>query len=150
MTIFSNKSQLNQAIPATGRIMALDVGSKRIGVATCDETRTIANPRLVLNRQSNLKDFAKINDFIHENRIIAIIVGLPLNMDGTPSKMSEFVSDFAKNFDEFLEKKFPILFFDERLSSFEAREIEASQLSRKKEFYDDIAASLILEHFLSS
>jgi putative Holliday junction resolvase len=150
MTIFSNKSQLNQAIPATGRIMALDVGSKRIGIATCDETRTIANPRLVLSRQSNLKDFAKISDFIHENRIIAIIIGLPLNMDGTPSKMSEFVSDFAKNFDEFLEKKFPILFFDERLTSFEAREIEASQLSRKKEFYDDIAASLILEHFLSS
>lgn len=150
MTIFSNKSQLNQAIPSLGRIMALDVGSKRIGIATCDETRTITNPRLVLSRQSNLKDFAKIKDFIAENKIIAIIIGLPLNMDGSPSEISKFVENFTQNLDDFLEKELPILLFDERLTSFAAREIEASALSRKKEFYDDIAASVILESFLLS
>ncbi len=149
MTIFSNKLQLNQVIPSLGRIMALDVGQKRIGIATCDETRTIATPRLILNRQSNIKDFAKIKDLIKDNNAIALIVGLPLNMDLSSSAMSEFVVNFTKNLDDFLEKKFPILLLDERLSSFEAREIEASALSRKKEFYDDIAASLILKDFLS-
>jgi putative Holliday junction resolvase len=149
MTIFSNKLQLNQVIPSSGRIMALDVGQKRIGIATCDETRTIATPKLILSRQSNLKDFAKIKNLIEENNALALIIGLPLNMDLSSSAMSEFVINFTKNLDDFLEKKIPILLLDERLSSFEAREIEASGLSRKKEFYDDIAASLILKDFLS-
>ena len=148
MTIFSNKQQLNQVIPPIGRIMALDVGSKRIGIAACDESRIIASPKLIINRESNIKDFAKIQNFFKEGKFVAIIVGLPIHMDSSNSKMSEFVVDFTKNFDEFLEKKAPILLFDERLSSFEAREIAASQLSRKNGHYDDIAACVILEHFL--
>ncbi len=130
--------------------MALDVGSKRIGIATSDETRTIATPKLVLTRQSNEKDFVKISEIILENKIVAIVVGMPLNMDGSKSHMSEFVEKFSKNLDEFLEKRIPIFYFDERLTSFEARRINASGLSRKKEHCDDIAAALILEDFLST
>ena len=148
MTIFSSKQELNQVLPKLGRIMALDIGTKRIGIAICDETRFIATPKLVINRHSNIKDFAAINNFMIENQIVAIVIGLPINMDGTQSDMSKFVTNFSQNFDNFLNQKFPILLFDERLTSFEARQIASSSLSRKKEFCDDIAASLILEGFL--
>ena len=148
MTIFNIKDHLNQEIPASGRIMALDVGSKRIGIAICDESRFLATPKLVLKRQSNLKDFAKIKDFINENKVQAIVIGLPINMDESESEMSQFVRKFSQNFDEFLEGKLPIFFFDERLTSFSARDFGNSKLSRKSEFCDDIAASLILEGFL--
>ncbi len=144
--IFNCQNQLNQAVVPDGRLIALDVGTKRIGIATCDATRLLSSPRQILNRQSNLKDFEKIKKFIIENESVAIVIGLPID---SPDTM-KFIIKFAENFDEFLEKKFPIFLFDERLSSFEAKEFHASPLSRKKnKFVDDIAASLILERFLN-
>lgn len=147
--IFTNSNQLNQAFQTAGRLMALDVGTKRIGIAISDASRLIANPKLIINRQGNQKDFEKIRDFISENQIVGIVVGLPINMDESIIPMTEFVEKFTKNLDEFLTEKFPIVFFDERLTSFEARSIHASKLSRKKnKFVDDIAASVILQHLL--
>lgn len=147
--IFNNFDQVNQALPHKGRIMALDVGSKRIGIAISDETRFLATPKLILQRQSNQKDFEKIRKFLQENQIVAIVIGHPLNMDGSAIPMTEFSEKFAKNIDEFLENKLPIFLFEERLTSFEARDVNASGVSRKKDkFIDDIAASFILQHFL--
>jgi putative Holliday junction resolvase len=148
--IFNISDQLNQALPAKGRLMALDVGTRRIGVALSDESRFLATPKLIINRLSNQQDFEKIAKFITENQIVAAIVGRPLNMDGSVIPMTEFCERFAQNLDIYLEKKFPIFLFEERLSSFEAREINASGgISRKKDkFIDDIAASIILQHFL--
>ena len=75
-------------------------------------------------------------------------------MDGSLIPMTEFSEKFAHNLDWFLEKNLPIFLFEERLTSFEAREINNSALSRKKKsqakFIDDIAASLILQHFLET
>jgi len=148
--IFNISDQLNQALPAKGRLMALDVGTKRIGIALSDESRFLATPKLIINRLSNQQDFEKIVKFITENQIVAAIIGRPLNMDGSAIPMTEFCERFAQNLDIYLEKKFPIFLFEERLSSFEAREINASGgISRKKDkFIDDIAASIILQHFL--
>lgn len=131
----------------TGRLMALDVGTKRIGIATCDATRLIATPRAILHRQKNADDFKKIQQFAEENEVVGIVIGLPVDYEDT----AKIIRNFAQNLDEFLEKKFPIQLFDESLSSFEAKEIHASPLSRKKnKFVDDIAAAVILEHFLQS
>ena len=148
--IFNISDQLNQALPAKGRLMALDVGTKRIGIALSDESQFLATPKLIINRLSNQQDFEKIAKFITENQVVAVIVGRPLNMDGSAITMTEFCERFTQNLDIFLEKKFPIFLFEERLSSFEAREINASGgISRKKDkFIDDIAASIILQHFL--
>lgn len=148
--IFNISDQLNQALPAKGRLMALDVGTKRIGIALSDESRFLATPKLIINRLSNQQDFEKIAKFITENQVVAAIVGRPLNMDGSAIPMTEFCERFAKNLDIFLKEKFPIFLFEERLSSFEAREIKAlGGTSRKKnKFIDDIAASIILQHFL--
>ncbi len=149
--IFNNLSPVNQALPSRGRLMALDVGTKRIGVALSDESRFLATPKLILERQSNLKDFAKIKKFLDDNQVVGIVIGHPLNMDGSAIAMTEFSEKFAKNFDDFLENKFPIFLFEERLTSFEARDVNASGVSRKKnKFVDDIAASFILQHFLDS
>ncbi len=148
--IINDLKKVSEALPIKGRLMAIDVGTKRIGIAVCDDRRVISTPKLILNRQGNQKDFTKIREFISENNIVGIVIGHPLQMDGSPQMMSEFAENFAKNFDEFLEKKFPIFLFEERLSSFEAREYNLSPLSRKKnKFVDDIAASVILQHFLS-
>ena len=147
--IFKNLDQLNQALPSKGRLMALDVGTKRIGVAISDESRFLATPKLILQRLSNQKDFEKIKKFLEENQIVAIVIGRPLAMDGSAIPMTEFSEKFAQNFDDFLENKLPIFLFEERLTSFEARDVNASGVSRKKnKFIDDIAASFILQHFL--
>jgi len=130
-----------------GRLMALDVGTKRIGIATCDATRLIATPRLILTRYNGLIDLTKIKEFVEENEVIGIVIGLPIDYAET----CKIIRNFAENLEKFLEKKIPITLFDESLSSFEAKEIHASPLSRKKnKFVDDIAAAIILEHFLQS
>ncbi len=147
--IFNNPNQVNQALPNKGRILAIDVGTKRIGIALSDESRFIASPKMIISRQSNSQDFEKIKKFIEENLIVAIVVGRPIDMDGSLIPMTQFSENFAKNLDDFLGNKFPIFLFEERLTSFEARDVNASAISRKKgKFIDDIAASFILQHFL--
>lgn len=150
--IYNSSEQLKQDLPHKGRLVGLDVGTKTIGVAICDDSWLIASPKLTIKRQGEKTDFPKIKNIINENKIAAIVVGLPLNMDGTESKMSEFVRKFTKNLDEFL-GDIKIVFFDERLSSFEAEEImrEAqTKRNRKDEVIDQIAASVILQSALDS
>ena len=152
--IFREISDYKKILPTKGRILALDVGTKKIGVAICDDTQTIATPKLIIKRQSNLKDFAVIKNLIEEYQVIGIVAGMPVDMDESEIPMTQFALNFCENLDVFLEKKLPIFFFDERLTSFEAREIGGSRLSRKKnksqKYIDDIAASLILQGFLDS
>ncbi len=154
MTIFSDCESANQevqSLPKIGRLLAIDVGTKRLGLALSDASRFIATPKLIINRVSNQKDFEKIKNFILANEVVAIVVGRPIHLDGSDDEMTKFSERFTQNLDEFLEKKFSIFPFEERLSSFEAREAHASDLSRKKnKFVDDIAASFILQHFLES
>lgn len=158
MTVYNelkntNQDSLKKYCPSKGRLLGIDVGTKRIGLALCDETHFIASPKLILNRQGNLKDFIKIKEFIDENKVVGIVIGFPTQMDNSEIPMTIFVENFADNFDEFLDRKLPIFFFDERLTSFEARDLAISKLSRKNnkirnKFVDDIAASLILQGFI--
>jgi putative Holliday junction resolvase len=148
--IYSNLKQLNQHLANKGRLMALDVGTKTIGVAISDGDWLIANPRLTIGRVGNKKDFLLIKKIIEENKIVATIIGLPLNMDESESKMSEFVRRFANNLDEFLIDK-KIAFCDERLSSFAAAEIIHNGRAKNYQYeqlIDQIAASVILKDAL--
>jgi putative Holliday junction resolvase len=144
-----------------GRIISLDVGTKRIGVAICDDSQTISTPKTIINRQSNQKDFAVILQILQDTNAIAIVIGLPINLDESTSAMSEFVKRFAQNLEQFLHDNFEnstikneidILLFDERYSSFTARSINNHNLKnfKQKKFLDDVASSLILEHFLQN
>jgi putative Holliday junction resolvase len=137
------------AIAKLGKIMAIDVGTKRLGIAISDETRLIASPKMIINRVSNQKDFEKIFNFIEENKVKIIVVGLSVRMNNENNEMTNFCQKFAYDLDIFLAKSYQIILFDERLTSFEAREINSSKLSRKKnKFVDDIAASVMLKHFM--
>jgi putative Holliday junction resolvase len=153
---FNNPKQLKQVLPNNKCLMALDLGTKRIGVATSDKSGFIATPRFILKRRSNEKDFAIIKEFIVQNQIAGIVIGRPVAMDESPIAMTKFSEKFAEKFDEFLERKLPIIFFEERLTSFEARSVNLlpvhckTLLRKKNKFIDDIAASLILQHFLDS
>ena len=150
MPIFSDLKSTNQDLLKPGRIIGIDIGTKRLGIAMSDATRLIATPKTIINRQSNLKDFARIQQLIEEYQVVGIVTGLPINMYDKEIPMTGFSIKFSENLDEFLEKKFPIFLIDERLSSFEAREVNLSHLSRKKTKHcDDIAASFILQDFLN-
>ncbi len=156
MTVFKDLHNVKELLPAKGRLLSLDVGTKRIGIAMSDETRLVATPKLILKRQGNQNDFTKIANIIYENSIVAIIVGWPINLDGSSSQMSDFVERFSEGLDVFLKggvekKEFyqNIYLLDEGLSSFAARGINNAKSSRaKNEFYDDIAAAVILQDFL--
>ena len=152
--IYKEITDCKKILPTKGRILALDVGTKKIGVAICDERQIIATPKLIIKRQSNLKDFATLLSIIQENPVIAIIFGFPIKMDGSENLMSEFVMKFVKNFEDFLQdlsiKNIVLVVFDERLSSFKARDFANKSMKKSaKKDYDDISASLILEHFLN-
>ena len=136
-------------LPKKAKIMALDLGRKKIGIATTDEDRIFAMPKTIVARKSNIIDFNKIISIMQENNIVALICGLPLMADGSYGEMANFALRFATNFDAYYSKKnqlnLDILMFDERLSSFSARTVVVD----KTQAYDDISASLILQDFLS-
>lgn len=146
--IIQDYQLFNKIVPSQGKLLAIDVGTKRLGLATCDELRILTTPRQIITRQSNEKDFAQIKELCDEYRVAAIIIGFPINMDGTLNEMSQFTLKFSAQLDEFL-GNYNIFYADERLTSFEAKDISMSIASRKtQKYYDDIAASVILRDFI--
>ena len=97
------------------RLIGLDLGSKRIGVSICDEKQLIATPYKTINRNS-LKDLIdELRLIINENNIKGIIVGNPLNMDGSSGRSAQSVKDTTENIEKNLD--IPICLWDERLST---------------------------------
>lgn len=147
--IIKDHALFHKTMPSQGKMLGIDVGTKRIGIAVCDELRFLSTPKKIINRQSNDKDFAEIKKIFEEERALAIVMGFSINMDGTFNEMSRFIQKFAEDLDKFLDEKVQIFFADERLTSFEAKEISHSLASRKKQkHFDDIAASVILRDFI--
>ncbi|MCE5299491.1 MAG: Holliday junction resolvase RuvX [Spirochaetia bacterium] len=130
------------------RIIALDPGTVRIGVAMSDEARTIASPlSMILNNERFEKELLKLKEGYEFS---TVLIGNPLNMDGTKNPKSTWADELKFR----VEKAMPgmeIILWDERLSSAEAEEILLSaNVSRKKrkEVRDKIAAALILKSYL--
>ncbi len=145
--LYKDLKQLKQDLPRKGRLLGLDVGTKTIGVAISDGDWLIANPKLTIFRKGEKTDFPSIKKIIEENKIAAIVIGLPLNMDESESEMSRFVRKFTDNLDRFLVNE-KIIFFDERLSSFAAGELMTNggaKRHQRKNLVDQIAASVILQ-----
>jgi putative Holliday junction resolvase len=129
------------------RYLAIDYGSKRTGLAICDAAETIASPLAVLHGQKELLN--KIAEIVKTENVEAIVLGLPLNMDGTESSQTRLTLKFAEQLKNRL--SVPIHLQDERLSSFGAEEklapAEFTRGKRKKRI-DAVAAAEILEAFL--
>jgi len=133
------------------RILGIDYGHKRFGLALSDEGQTLASPLPVYQRRRDKQDLTYLARLVEEKEVGQIVVGLPRNMDGTLGEMAKEVLAFV----ETLRKKthLPVDTFDERLSSIEAeRVLIQADLSRKrrKTLRDSLAAVLILQGYLES
>lgn len=129
------------------RYLAIDYGRKRTGLAISDPTETIVSPLDVVKDQKEL--FAKVQQLVKTEKVNAIVLGLPLNMDGSTGPQAKLVKKFANLLKKHID--IPIYFQDERLSSFAAEEeIAEIEIARKakKEKLDAVAAAHILELFL--
>ena len=133
-------------IPDRGKIMGLDLGTKTIGVAISDGMRYSATPLETIKRTKFTQDAERIVELIGQNQVVAIILGLPLNMDGSEGPRVQSTRAFARNLAPRI--NLPIAFWDERLSTSAVTRmmIEADlRRDRRAEVVDKLAASYILQ-----
>ncbi len=134
------------ALPPNRAICGLDLGDKTIGIAVSDLRRSVATPIHTVRRVKFTTDAAELLAVLTERNIAGIILGLPLNMDGTPGPRVQSTQAFARNLTKLTD--LPITFWDERLSTVAAeRALLEGDTSRKRrrEVIDQIAASYILQ-----
>ena len=128
------------------RLLGLDLGSKRIGVSICDEKQLIATPYKTINRNSLKSLIDELRLIINENNIKGIIVGNPLNMDGSSGRSAQSVKDITENIEKNLD--IPICLWDERLSTVGAFNLSSQldiNVSKREKKIDENAAAFILQ-----
>ncbi len=133
------------------RIMGLDVGDKRIGIAVSDPLGWTAQPHSVLNRKSPSQDYKRLAELCTSEQIDLLVVGLPLNMNGTVGPRAQLVQEFAAQLSAFTGLE--VEYWDERLSTKSAeRTLLAADVSRqkRKEVIDKLAAVHILQGYLDN
>ncbi len=138
-------------VPARGRIIALDLGTKRIGVAVTDETQTVARPLDRIERRSWKDLLKKVKGIVAELDAAALIIGLPYNTDGTESEMSADARRLARNFS--LSLDIGVFLQDERNTSYEAKARlweSGATLEETRARVDSEAAVIILDDFLAT
>jgi putative Holliday junction resolvase len=133
-----------------GRVLGLDVGEKRVGVALSDETRTLARPWFTLTRASKQADFARLATACAEQQIETIVIGLPKTLRNEEGPQARRVRRYAAELQAAL--NLPIEFWDERFSSLEAQErlASSSRKPRAKGEIDSAAAAIILQGYLDA
>jgi putative holliday junction resolvase len=134
-----------------GRVLALDLGEKRIGVAVSDETRTIARSHSVLLRTSRLADFEKIGRIIDEEGVTLVVVGLPVHLDGREGQKAAWVRDYTAALANHLNVAAEL--WDEALTTVAAQESmrQRGQSRRKqRQWIDAVAAAFILQSYLEA
>jgi putative Holliday junction resolvase len=134
------------ALPPTGKLLGLDLGTKTIGVAISDGMRYSATPLETIKRTKFTQDAARLIELIAENQAVGFVLGLPLNMDGSEGPRVQSTRAFARNLAT--KVSIPIAFWDERLStSAVTRTLIEADVRRDKraEVVDKLAASYILQ-----
>ncbi len=128
------------------RLIGLDLGSKRIGVSICDEKQLIATPFKTINRSTSKKLIEELKSIIKENNIKGIIIGNPLNMDGSSGSSAQSVKDTSDNLEKNI--NLPICLWDERLSTIGVFNISSQldvNVSKREKKIDENAAAFILQ-----
>jgi putative Holliday junction resolvase len=144
-----NPAQLAEGLPAKGALIGLDLGTRTIGLAVANPERTLASPRETIRRTKLKADLARLLELIDADRIAAIVLGLPLNMDGSEGPRCQATRQFAT--DLLKARDVEIVLWDERLSTVAVtRTMLEANLSRKRrsEAVDKMAAAYILQGFL--
>ncbi|PAX09707.1 Holliday junction resolvase RuvX [Sphingomonas lenta] len=142
--ITADRDAFRAALPEGGRLIGLDVGTKTIGTALCDAGWSFASPALLIRRTKFQKDKAALADLIRQQQVAGLVIGLPLNLDGTESPRSQSTRAFARN----VEDLGPVFLWDERWSTQAVtRTLLEQDASRAKraELVDKMAAAYILQ-----
>jgi putative holliday junction resolvase len=147
----TNQSEFTDVFraPEKGRIIALDLGTKRIGVAVSDELQFTVRPLKIIERTGWKKLLRQIKELLAEFDAVTLVLGLPLNTDGSESEMSQEARRLAGNFSLSLE--IPVILQDERVTTYEARgRLWQQGISGKelKKRVDSEAAAIILRDFI--
>ncbi len=133
-------------IGTNSRLLGIDPGSKNIGFAICDENKKVATPLKIIRKNKLEILINQINEIIEENDIKGIVIGNPLNMDGTTGKSSQSANDFAKNLSRNI--MLPVTLWDERLSSeasFKITKELGTNVTKRMSNLDKNAAAFILQ-----
>ena len=147
-----NIKEFKTGLPVRKAVLGIDYGSKRMGLAVSDLSRTIATPYKILYRREISADMAEVRKIMAEKEIGAVVMGLPLQMNGEEGEIAAEVRKFAAILEENF--KFPVLLWDERLSSsamenFLIKEVDLSRKKRAK-VLDASAAAYILQGALDA
>jgi len=137
---------LPQFLLPEARLLGLDVGTKTVGMALSDVTRTVATPYDTIRRTKFTADAKTIRQVVEMNRVGALVIGLPLNLDGSEGPRAQSTRAFARNLAAHIQV--PIAFWDERLSTaaVERHLIEAdASRKRRAQVIDRMAAAYILQ-----
>ena len=148
--ITQSAEKFEEYIDKNGPLIGFDLGTKTIGVAVSDISRTIATPITIIKRKKFLEDLEKIKDLEKQYPFVGIILGLPLNMNGTEGPRCQSTRSFAKKLSQITNHS--ICLWDERLSTIAAeKSLISSDISRKSrsQIIDKIAACYILQGFLN-
>jgi putative Holliday junction resolvase len=148
--ITASAAEYRDALPEGGRLLGLDVGTKTIGLALCDAGWTIATPAELLHRGKFSADLERLRTLAEAQQVKGLVVGLPLNLDGTDSPRTQSVRAFARNLSPL---GLPILTWDERWSTQAVTrtllDADASR-ARRAELVDKMAAAYILQGALDA
>ena len=138
--------ELKLKIDNNSRLLGLDLGSKKVGISICDENRIVATPYKTVN-YTNIKNLIiEINIIIKENNIKGVIIGYPINMDGSLGKSSQSIRDKAIEISNNI--KIPVCLWDERLSTVGAFNLSSQldlNVSKRIKNIDEKAAAFILQ-----
>jgi putative holliday junction resolvase len=142
--------ELTTTLRRGARLIGLDIGTKTIGLALSDVTRTVASPLETIRRQKFTIDAMRLFQLVREHDVCGLVIGLPLNMDGSEGPRAQSARSFARNLTRLPEQPEGLVttFWDERLSTAAAeRTLIEADLSRKRraEIIDKMAATVILQ-----
>ncbi|WP_375288463.1 Holliday junction resolvase RuvX [Sphingomonas sp.] len=142
--ITTRPAEFRKVLPEGGRLLGLDVGTKTIGTALCDAGWSFASPAILVRRSKFSKDKATLAELLSAQQVVGLVIGLPLNLDGTESPRSQSTRAFARNVADLA----PVLLWDERWSTQAVTrtliEQDASR-ARRAELVDKMAAAYILQ-----
>ena len=133
-------------LPPQGRLLGLDVGKKTIGLALSDASRIIASPLFTIERSSFKKDMAQLAAFIKEHAAAGLVVGYPVNMDGSEGPRTQSTRGFIRELKK--HTPLPVLLWDERMTTMVVERVMLDadmSRSRRAELVDKLAASYILQ-----
>ena len=139
-------NEFKKNIGNNSRLLGIDPGTKNIGIAICDENKKVATPLKIIQKNKFETLLKEINEIIKENHIKGIVIGNPINMDGTSGKSSQSAGDFAKNLSKNI--AIPITMWDERLSSegsFKITKELGTNVTNRVNKLDKNAAAFILQ-----